>query len=355
MSTLTIKQSQGFVGLAPACTLAKMTRGSRPTLHDVAARAGVSARTVSRVVNREEVVSETTVDVVEAAIEELGYRPNMMARGLINRRSGMVAVMVTSMNNPFFGEFADGVRAAAAERNLTLVLGSSDNDAASQRQLLLKLESHAVEGVIGFCARDGQDSIIELAEHGTPFVLVNDDIGVEGVVSVRVDVEDGARQAVTHLVERGHRQLGMIAGNLDSRHAGLRERGFRATCWTLGITNFIVVQAPQTVDGGRTGLRELLEIEPRITGVFAFNDLMASGAMREAVNLGRLVPKDLSIVGFDDIKMSELLIPALTTIRNDTRALGQLALDTLVSMIESGEAETKPAPLRVELVVREST
>ncbi len=315
----------------------------------------MSARTVSRVVNREEVVSQTTIDVVEAAIEELGYRPNMMARGLINRRSGMVALMVTSMNNPFFGEFADGVRAAAAEKNLTLVLASSDNDPSAQRQLLLNLESHAMEGVIGFCARDGQDSITEAARNGTPFVLVNDDIDVEGVVSVRADLEDGARLAVTHLFERGHRRLGMIAGDLDSRHAGLRERGFCTTCQALGVTDFTVVQAPQTVDGGRTGLRELLEIDSRITGVFGFNDLMASGAMREAADLGRTVPKDLAIVGFDDIKMSELLMPGLTTIRNDTRALGELAVDTLVNIIESGHSETVPDPLQVELVIRGST
>lgn len=315
----------------------------------------MSARTVSRVVNRENVVSQSTTDAVEAAIEELGYRPNMMARGLINRRSGMVALMVTSMNNPFFGEFADGVRAAAAEQNLTLVLGSSDNDPDSQRQLLGNLESHAMEGVIGFCARDGQDSIIEAVRHGTPFVLVNDDFGVEGIVSVRADLEDGARQAVTHLVERGHRRLGMIAGNLDSRHAGLRERGFRATCRSLGITDFTVVQAPQSVEGGRTGLLELLDIDPLITGVFAFNDLMASGAMRAAAQLGRVVPHDLGVVGFDDIKMSELLNPSLTTIRNDTKALARLAVETLVNMIEPDGPTVEPDCLKVELVVREST
>lgn len=332
-----------------------MAPGTRPTLHDVAGRAGVSARTVSRVVNREEVVSQSTVDVVEAAIEELGYRPNMMARGLINRRSGMIALMVTSMNNPFFGEFADGVRAAAAEHDLTLVLASSNNDAASQQQLLLNLESHAMEGVIGFCAREGQDSIIDTVRHGTPFVLVNDDIGAEGVVSVRADLEDGARQAVAHLVERGHRRLGMIAGDLDSQHAGLREWGFRAACREFGVEAYHVVQAPQTVDGGKTGLRDLLELDTDITGVFAFNDLMASGAIMAAAELGRSVPKDLAVVGFDDIKMSELLNPSLTTIRNDTYALGKLAVDTLVEMIESGGPVEEPAGLEVELVIREST
>jgi LacI family transcriptional regulator len=332
-----------------------MAPGPRPTLHDVAARAGVSARTVSRVVNRENVVSKKTAAAVEAVIEELGYRPNMMARALINRRSGMVALMVTSMNNPFFGEFADAVRAAAAAQDLTLVLASSDNDPESQRRLLQNLESHAIEGVIGFCARNGQESIIEFAGRGTPFVLVNDDMQIDGVVPVLADLVDGARQAVAHLVERGHRRIGMIAGDLDSRHAGLREKGFLAASESLGVAGHSIVQAPQTVEGGYRGLHELLDVDPAITGVFAFNDVMASGAIRAARDLGRAVPGDLSVIGFDDIKMSELLTPGLTTIRNDTEAFGQLAIETLVDLIESGESATRPDPLKVELVVREST
>lgn len=339
----------------PRATLTAMATAQRPTLHDVAGRAGVSARTVSRVVNRENVVSQRTVDVVEAAIEELGYRPNMMARGLINRRSGMIALMVTSMNNPFFGEFADAVRAAAAERNLTLVLGSSDNDSDQQRRLLLNLESHAMEGVIGFCARDGQDSIIEAAKHGTPFVLVNDEIGADGVVSVRADLEEGGRLAARHLFERGHRHLGMISGNLDSGPAGLRERGFRAACTELGIVDYVVVQAPQTVEGGTQGMHDLLERAPRTTAVFAFNDLMASGAIKAAVGVGRSVPEDLAVVGFDDIRMSELLTPSLTTVRNDPHALGLLAVETLITMIESGAPVETPASVKVELIVRGST
>lgn len=332
-----------------------MTPAPRPTLHDVAERAGVSARTVSRVVNEEAVVSSATRDVVNAAIAELGYRPNMMARALINRRSGMIALMVTSMNNPFFGEFADAVRAAAAERNLTLVLASSNDDAAAQQALLDNLESHAIEGVIAFCARDGQSSIVESATRGTPFVLVNDTIEAEHVHSVHVDLEDGARQAVAHLVQRGHRHLGMIAGTLDGRHSGLRQMGFESACADHGLPSPTVVQTEHTVDGGRSGLEQLVALNSNMTAVFALNDLMASGAMRCAIDLGYRVPEDLAIVGFDDIKMSELLIPGLTTIRNDRGLLGQMAVDSLVAMIEDTQAAPGVSPLGVELVVREST
>lgn len=332
-----------------------MAPGFRPTLHDVARHAGVSARTVSRVVNREDVVSAATVTVVEAAIDELGYRPNMMARGLINRRSGIIALMVTSMNNPFFGEFADGVRAAAENRDRTLVLASSDDDADAQRQLLRNLESHAVEGVIAFCARNGRDSVVETADHGTPVVVVNDEIGIDGVVPVCADLEDGARQAVAHLFERGHRRLGMIVGDLDQAHLGGREIGFRSACRQLGVEAFSVVQAPQTVEGGRIGLDALLDADPAITGVFAFNDLVATGAIRAAAKRGLSVPEDLGVVGFDDIAMAELLTPSLTTVRSDHRGLGELAVNTLVDIIESGRSESQPEPLGVKLVVREST
>ncbi len=331
-----------------------MAPPSRPTLHDVAARAGVSARTVSRVVNGEAVVSEATATVVQTAIDELGYRPNLAARSLINRRSGMVALLVTSMNNPFFGEFADAVRAAAAARGLTLVLASSDDDPAAQEQLLRKLESHAIEGVIGFCAAGGEASIAELQQRGTPFVLVNDELPPPGVASVSVDLDQGARLAVAHLVERGHRRLGMLAGELDGDRLGPREIGFTEACAAAGVAATIV-DAPHTVEGGADGLTRLLAAEPATTGVFALNDLMAAGAIQAAAVLGRRVPDDLAVVGCDDIQLSSLLHPPLTTVRNDPRALGELAVSTLVGMIDGAAPAPAPGRLAVELVVRDSS
>ncbi|MGH1505978.1 MAG: LacI family DNA-binding transcriptional regulator [Acidimicrobiales bacterium] len=331
-----------------------MAPSSRPTLHDVAARAGVSARTVSRVVNGESVVSEATATVVQAAIDDLGYRPNLAARSLINRRSGMIALLVTSMNNPFFGEFADAVRAAAAARGLTLVLASSDDDPAAQERLLRKLESHSIEGVIGWCAAGGQASIVELAGRGTPFVLVNDQLDAPGVSSVSVDHDQGARLAVAHLIERGHRHLGMLAGEFVDERLGPREVGFTEACAAAGVEARIV-DAPHTVEGGAGALRRLLELEPGTTAVFALNDLMAAGAMQACAELGLAVPADVAVVGCDDIQLSSLLHPPLTTVRNDPRALGERAVAALVAVIDGAEPDPEPELLEVELVVRASS
>lgn len=323
-----------------------------PTLHDVAARVGVSARTVSRVVNREDVVSPATRERVLEAIELLGYRPNLLARGLINRRSGMIALMVPSMANPFFPEFGDAVASAAREHGLTLVLTSSEDDAAIQRRLIGDLASHAVEGLIAFGASGGGQSLHAAAADGLPTVVVNDPATGPNLISVRADMARGARLAAGHLAATGRTTPAMIARRLEDAHPHWRENGFTTACADLEMASIVVEGDADTIEGGRKATETLLRRHPDIDGIFAYNDLMAIGALAACRAAGRTVPDDIAIVGFDDIAMASMVSPALTTVRIDRHQLGQLAVETLVA---SRHARAEPPPLDVELIVRDST
>jgi LacI family transcriptional regulator len=327
---------------------------TRPTLHDVAELVGVSARTVSRVVNGEAPVSPGTRARIEAAIDELGYRPNLLARGLINQRSGMIALLVTSMANPFFPEFSDGVQAAASDAGMTLVLTNSRDDADMQRRILRELESHAVEGIIAFTAADGDDSLIEAARRGVPMIVVNDRLDDPAVKSVRADLAHGAELAVGHLLARGCEHPAMIAGALRVDHPHWRRDGFQAAAATAGHPDAPVIVDDATVDGGAAAARALLDAHPETDGVFAYNDLMALGAIRAFTAAGRSVPDQIAVVGFDDIAMGSLVDPALTTIRMDRHRLGRLAVETLRAVIAADGPVADPEPLDVELVIRES-
>ena len=313
---------------------------------------GVSARTVSRVVNGEAVVSRATRDRVLEAIDQLGYRPNLLARGLINQRSGMIALMVTSMANPFFPEFADGVRAAATDHGLTLVLTSSEDEAAAQERLLRDLASHSVEGLIAFSAFDGHDSLAEAARGGLPVVVVNERSTDPDVLSVRADMCHGAQLAVEHLVGIGRSRVGMVAGELDESHPRWREHGFRSACAEHDLGCRSICTEAATIDGGDAATKTLLEQHPDLDGIFAYNDLMAIGAIRALERSGRNVPHDVAVVGFDDITIGAFVTPALTTIRIDRYKLGRLAVDTLVDV----RAGNRPVPplLDVELIPRVS-
>lgn len=327
---------------------------TRPTLHDVADLVGVSARTVSRVVNGEAPVSPATRARIEAAIDQLGYRPNMLARGLINQRSGMIALLVTSMANPFFPEFSDGVQAAASDAGMTLVLTNSRNDPEVQRRVLRELESHAVEGIIAFIATDGDDSLIEAARRGVPMIVVNDRLDDQAVKSVRADLAHGAELAVAHLLARGCTRPAMIAGALRVDHPHWRRDGFCAATTAAGHPDAPVIVEDATVEGGAAAARALIDAHPDIDGVFAYNDLMALGAIQVFAAAGKVVPDDIAVVGFDDIAMGSLVQPALTTIRMDRHRLGRIAVETLRAVIDADGPVADPEPLDVELVIRES-
>ncbi len=332
-----------------------MPRGA--TLRDVANRVGVSPRTVSRVVNDEGGFSEATKAKVLEAVEDLGYQPNMLARGLITRRSGTVGLVGVDMTDPFFPAMAEGIQNEARETGRTMFFASNDGDPQRQAEVFRSLLSHAVDGVIVFPAPGTVEQLAAYARGGMPLVIVDDIVEFPNLASVSFDLEDGAKQAAQHLLDTGRRTIGMIGSEITVPRTRRRERGFFQAFENAptGTAPPDLVRVQPTVAGGTNGLQRLLERRGDLDGIFAFNDSMAVGAMRAAQLAGYRVPDDLAIVGCNDIEMSGLVSPRLTTIRLDRPRLSAEAIRVLHNLIEAPGSNPAPVVLPVELVVREST
>lgn len=325
---------------------------ARPsTLHDVAAVVGVSPRTVSRVVNDQGGFSEATRDRVMTAVRELRYRPNVMARGLITRRSNTVAFIAPVLNDPFFPEVAEGVQRAAAGVGLTMLFALSNNDADTQTDVLSRLEAHAPDGVIIFPTRRIIDHLVPHLDRGMRMVIIDSEIDHPNATCVVSDLRSGTHEAVGQLLQRGCRQLAMISSTLSEDALQRRESGFRESVPDTMQT--IVHPVDPTFEGGRLAVAELLELHPQIDGIFAYNDVVAIGAIQALQAAGRSVPHDVAVVGCDDIAMGTVVSPSLTTIAIDGDRLGSEAVRALVALVEDDPIDS-PRVLPVELIVRES-
>lgn len=323
------------------------------TLHDVAARVGVSPRTVSRVVNDEGGFSPATRARVLDAVAELHYRPNVLARGLITRRTSTIALITPVISDPFFPEVAEGVQWAARDHGLTMFFATTDDDLGRQASVLASLEAHSVDGVIIFPSRESGDALLPFADRGLQMIVIDADIEHDNACVVSSDLRHGARLAVDHLVARGCREIAMIASQRAAPWPRSRQDGFRAGAAAHGVAGDRIAHVSRTVDGGRLGLRRLIEQHPAIDGIFAYNDLMAIGALQELQRIGRSVPDDVAVIGCDDIHMGAVVTPALTTVRIDRETLGREAVRRLVEL-RDGVADHAEVVLPVSLTVRAS-
>jgi len=322
------------------------------TLHDVAAVVGVSPRTVSRVVNDEGGFSDATRRRVLDAVEALSYRPNIMARGLITRRTSTIALVAPVISDPFFTEVADSVQRAAREVGLNMFFASTDDDFDRQVAVLDSLDQHAVDGVIVFPLGEISEPLLPHAERGLQMVVVDTPTEHRNLRTVSSDLAGGARMAVEHLLATGRRKLGMIAHVNSPPERRWRETGF---CNALpDDIEPLVVRESADIDGGRRGIDRLLELRPDLDGVFAYNDLMALGATRELKARGVDVPREIAVVGCDDIQISALVSPSLTTIQIDRERLGIEAVRALLALRDGEPEDSAGSVIPVTLICRES-
>ncbi len=323
---------------------------SESTLHDVAARVGVSTRTVSRVVNGEGGFSTATGARVKAAIDELGYRPNLLARSLITKRSMTIGLVGGSMTDPFFPELAEGVHEAASTVGLTTLFAATDDSVDRQHQVVESLRSRAVDGIILFPAGGLIEPIRILADDGLNVVAINPAETSVAVSSISSDITGGARTAIAHLRSRGRRRIAFLGS--DSPYSTRREAGYREAA---ADDEPLVAKANPTADGGMIGAQEILDRWPRVDAIFAYNDLMAMAALRVLEAAGRSVPDDVAVVGFDNIGLSAHLKPPLTTVDLDQRNLGRLAVELLAEAIDTPERISRQVTHPARLVIRASS
>jgi LacI family transcriptional regulator len=331
----------------------------RPTLADVAREAGVSLMTVSRVVNNKDGVGPEQRQRIEAIIERLGYRPSGVARSLVTQRTGSIGLILPDVSNPFFPDIIRGVEEVAYEQGYSLLVCDTNEDPERELELLQVLAEKWVDGVILCSSRlRGDDLINALAPHPVA-VLVNRQPppGVQLAGSVCIDDALGGNALLTHLLGQGHRAIGILAGPANSFSGQKRLEGARQAAEAAGLSwdTFQQVFCAPSVDGGRAAARELLTAQPSLTTLLCYNDLVAVGALQAAANLGRRVPQDLSITGYDDIYLAALVTPALTTCRVQRAEMGRRAAQLLFDALSNSSAQPQDTLLPPELIVRAST
>jgi LacI family transcriptional regulator len=329
---------------------------NRVTMADVAREAGVSSMTVSRVINNKGEVSPITRQRVLEIIERLGYRPSGIARGLATQRTGTLGLVVPDVANPFFSDVARGVEHVAYAEGYNTFLCNTEEDPHRELAVLKSLEEKRVDGLVLCSSRldDGELRAV-VAWHPT-VVLVNRRLGGDCVRSVLVDDETGGRLATQHLLQAGHRAVGFLAGPTVSHSGRQRAEGYRAALAAAGLpyNPAWVRHCPPVVEGGQEAARELLIAHSELTALVCYNDLVAVGVLQACASLGRQVPGDVAIVGYDDIPLSALVTPPLTTCRVPRYELGVQAVRLLLDQIDGCPDECDEIVLRPELTVRAS-
>ena len=320
------------------------------TLHDVAARVGVSARTVSRVVNDEGGFSEATRQRVLDAVADLAYRPNVHARQLISGRSGSIGFLAPTLADPFFPELAEGVQRAAHAAGLMVLLSMSNGDHTRQSEILSELEGHHLNGVVAFPI-GRLDELRPFLDRGMLMVTVDTVVPHPNAAAVLADLEGGTHAAVNHLTQRGCRHLAMISHGDEPTDRRRRVNAFVESV-PGGVTH-VVIEVDATMAGGQRGAEIILESHPHVDGIFAYNDMMAIGAMQVLQTAGRSIPHDIAIIGCDDIQVAAGVFPSLSTIRIDPILLGVEAVQ-LLRELEVGSAPLPPRRLPAQLVLRQS-
>ncbi|MEU1894213.1 LacI family DNA-binding transcriptional regulator [Streptomyces pristinaespiralis] len=330
-------------------------------LKDVAARAGVSVRTVSNVVNGSAAVAEDTRLRVQAALDELGYRPNLAARSLRAGRTGLIGLAIPEVRSPYFGELAGLLVEAAERRSWTVIIDQTRGDAEAERRLLTRAGGRVVDGLVISPWALGPEELTAAAR-STPVVLLGER-SPEGLVDrVAVDNVLAADQATTHLLESGRRRVAALGlqPHLRNGTAEQRRAGYHRALARAGITPDPALEAEVSAlhraDGAKA-MAQLLDGRGRPDAVFAFSDELALGAMHLAHLRGLDVPGDIAFVGFDDVEDGRFANPALTTVAPDKEQIVERALQCLADRIYSPGNAVRPLDIVVphRLVVRASS
>ncbi|MGW4437351.1 LacI family DNA-binding transcriptional regulator [Streptomyces sp. NPDC004596] len=320
----------------------------RPTLEEVAARAGVGRGTVSRVINGSPRVSEATRAAVEAAVAELGYVPNTAARALAANRTDAIALVVPEPETRFFSEpyFSDMLRGVGAELSdsemqLLLIFAGSDRE---RQRLAQYLAAHRVDGVLLVSVHADDPLPDMLSQLEIPAVISGPRSAAETLTSVDSDNYGGARSAVEHLLSRGRRRIAHITGRLDVYGAQRRVDGYRDALSDAGlpVDESLIEPGDFTDEGGRRAMTTLLERHPDLDAVFAGSDVTAAGARQVLREAGRSVPGDVALVGYDDSAVARHMDPPLTSVRQPIEEMGRAMIDLLLAEI----AGRRPAPSR---------
>ncbi|MFB9680219.1 substrate-binding domain-containing protein [Streptosporangium vulgare] len=316
-------------------------RGDRPSITRVARLAGVSATTVSHALNGRRPVADETRRRVLAAIDQLGYRPNVLARGLRTSRSQTIGLIIPDITNPFYPALARGLQDVLGPAGYDEIISNTDGDRELERAAIDQMIARQVDGLAFAVFHTHAEDLLPVIGAGIPVVRLGGRLAQAGVDVVHSDDEGGAAEATRYLLERGYRRIGFVCGPHAEGPAAERVAGYRSALLAAGADADprLVAHTHFSRAGGSSGTARLLDLPEPPDAVLCANDIMAIGALDTAEERGLRVPADLAVMGFDDIEAASLVSPGLTTMANPAREIGQACARRLLERLRGGTAE----------------
>jgi LacI family transcriptional regulator len=328
-------------------------------IREIAKQARVSTATVSRVINRVPTVNAQLAKRVWNVIDELGYYPNTQARALVSGRSRIFGLIISDITNPFFPEIVHVFETLAVQQHYEILLTSTENDPNRMKSAVRRMIERRVEGVAILTFGMEEPLLEGLTVRNVPLVFV--DVGPDRprISNIKIDYLHGIRQAVQHLAAMRHEKIAFITGPLRLKSATARRHAFLQSMQEIGLEPEMdmIIEGNHTMEGGMQAFSQLLALPDRPTAVMCSNDMTAIGVMRRSHEAGISIPKDTSVIGFDDIRLSQFVIPPLTTIQMSQAELARLAFNALMTDVERESPATNGSEyiLKTNLVLREST
>lgn len=327
-----------------------------PSIKDIARAAGVSHSTVSRALQGSSQVSAATAARIRKIADEAGYRPSAAARSLVVGRSNTIGVVVTNIADPFVAGVVSGIEDMAEQHGYSVFLANSHADPQRELRVVRSFEERRVDGIIVTSSRVGALYVPVMERLRVPVVLLNNQHPSEFVHSVLIDNLGASYEATRHLVELGHCRIAYIGDRSGHQSDTERLAGYRRALEeaAIKVEPALAVAGDGAPEGGEDAMAQLLSLPERPTAVFCYNDMTALGAMRRIRASGLRIPQDVSVVGFDDLYLSQYLEPPLTTVRQPMRQMGRMAMETLLHIFD-GPHSTHNLRVEGQLIVRRST
>lgn len=351
-----MKKTKKAVATAPKALRRARGDAGRLDIRAVAREANVSSATVSRTINAHPTVDAKLKARVWAAIEKLGYVPNTQARALVSGQSKLLGVIISDITNPFFPELVQGFEDAAVAVGYETLIGSTNYNLDRMNACVQRMIQRKVDGVAVMTFGIEEPLLDRLTTQGIPMVFIDVAPKVGQGSAIVVDYDSGISEAVQHLAVLGHRRIAFIAGPGTLHSATARRRAFREAADAIGLTvpDTYIEAGQHTVEGGQRAAEALLSLPTPPTAILCSNDVSAIGALHAISRAGLTVPTDISIIGFDDVRFCQYLLPPLTTVRMSGAEIAARAVKTLMGKLDpSRPADT--SPIETRLIVRKST
>lgn len=305
-------------------------------MKDVAERAGVSITTVSHVINKTRYVSDELTECVYKAMAELDYHPNLVAGSLRSGRTRTIGLIIPDITNQFFSEISRKIEDSGFEHGYSVIVCNTDDNLSKEKSYIDVLMAKQVDGIVFISAGDESESLKKPIESNIPIVVADRDIKDINTNIVLVDNFNGGYEATKYLIDLGHKSIGFISGPSGVTGSTLRFEGYRKALHEAGLVfdEGMVTQGDYRYQGGGDAMQILLQKQPHPTAVFASNDMMALGAIRKIFDYGMEVPGDISIIGFDDIPLSQIAYPSLTTMAQPAQEMSAIIMKLLIEDIK---------------------